>query len=385
MLRGLYFKNFSLLREFHLGLGQSDLAERKPVKESHERARELGSLVGLIGKNSSGKSTIFEGLAFLRDILLFSLAEAASREERGGFARLRSHEAEAGEEMVLSVILDDKQNYFLYSLVLNADRYERPYIQEETLRLYAKEGGTKKDLISLKERQLSFLSPEGEERKIHLEDGKKTALSFLGRVKEFPLLRYVYHSLTRVFVYRLLPERESRPYREAGGHKHLKEGLHNLENVLAYLEGQDASAYYDWLNRALDKIPQFSFRGERFSLEKMSPGERKLFEMLVLLANNYSLLCFDEPDVSLYYKLIEALLKEVRDYTLRVDNAQIFITTHNTNMLQGLRPEEVWVLERSGLNNATARPADRDPLVRAMYEEGIDMGTLWYGGYLGEG
>lgn len=385
MLRGLYFKNFSLLREFHLGLDRSDLTERKPAKESHEQVYELGSLVGLIGKNSSGKSSIFEGIAFLRDILLFSLPEAASREERGGFARLRSHEAGPGEEMALTAILDDKRNYFLYSLVLNADRYERPYIQEEELRLYAKEGGATKELISLKERQLCFLSPEGEEKRIHLEDGKKTALAFLGRVKEFPLLRYVYHSLTRVFVYRLLPERGNPPYREAGGHKHLKEGLHNLENVLAYLEGQDASAYYAWLNRALEKIPRFSFFGEDFSLEKMSPGERKLFEMLVLLANNYSLLCFDEPDVSLYYKFIEVLLREMRDYTLRFDNAQIFMTTHNTNMLQGLRPEEVWMLERSGESNATARPVDRDPLVRAMYEEGIDMGTLWYGGYLGEG
>jgi len=53
-----------------------------------------------------------------------------------------------------------------------------------------------------------------------------------------------------------------------------------------------------------------------------------------------------------------------------------------------MNPDEVWVFERhagpgelAAAPYAKARCVGQDPLVRAMYKQGVGMGALWYGGH----
>ena len=50
--------------------------------------------------------------------------------------------------------------------------------------------------------------------------------------------------------------------------------------------------------------------------------------------------------------------------------------------MDALTPEEVWVLEKQEDGFATIRRASDDPIVRAMTEEGLTLGSLWYSDFL---
>lgn len=385
MIKGIHFKNYSVLRDFSLGWTREDLAT------SNSDAASVGLLLGLIGKNSSGKSTVFDGLAYLRDIVKFGLSRASSMDRRGGFASLKSKgQNQKDEKVELTVIGETPEGeHYSYQLLLADDAYQRPYICEEKLERWPRGSQQatcllQQQAISAARSQLEFLDSQGERRQLTLSDTKTTGLAFLGRIDELPFVSYVYHSFYRIFVYRISPEQPLPTKKEAGGHSRLRDRGDNLENVLNFLRQKDPQAYDAWLEDSLAKIYGEPMAAEQFRLEEMSTGERKFFELLLLLKENYSLICLDEPDAGLYYKMVESLLLEMRDYGLKSPDSQIIFSTHNTNLLQGLKPEEVWIMERSRKDNSiSARPASEDPIVRSMYEEGLDMGMLWYGGYLG--
>ncbi|MDO5016473.1 MAG: AAA family ATPase [Eubacteriales bacterium] len=385
MIKGIHFKNYSVLRDFTLGLTREDL------ESSNSDAASISLLLGLIGKNSSGKSTVFDGLAYLRDIVKFGLSRASSMDRRGGFASLKSKGPDRKDEKVeLEVIGETPDDeHYSYRLVLADDTYQRPYIYEEKLECWPQ--GSQQAICHFRQQaisgggsQLEFLDPQGEKRRLTLADAKEPGLAFLGRVDELPFVSYIYRSFYRIFVYRISPEQTLPAKKEAGGHSRLRDRGDNLENVLAFLRQKDPQAYDAWLADSLGKIYGEQMSADQFKLEEMSTGERKFFELLLVLKESYSLICLDEPDVSLYYKMVESLLVEMRDYGLKSPDSQIIFSTHNSSLLQGLKPEEVWIMDRSRKDDSiSARPASEDPIVRSMYEEGLDMGMLWYGGYLG--
>lgn len=76
-------------------------------------------------------------------------------------------------------------------------------------------------------------------------------------------------------------------------------------------------------------------------------------------------------------------MQATRHYILEQKDAQIFLTTHNSSVLEALSPEEVWAFERRNDGQIHVRSLAQDEIVRQMYKEGINMGMLWYGGHLG--
>lgn len=395
MISGLRIKNFSILKDFSIGLQIEDLptlvdqaneARREEVSALRKAKKppELSNLLGLIGENASGKSTIFEALAYIRDIVCHNLSSASTFSNRGGYARLFSDYAVPGECMELSLLIKDgEQKYYNYLLCLSADKHQRPYIFKEELVAWDLADGVKiSKVLEQREGNLTYLSKAGEEKSVELVDRRNTALALLSRLKEHEEIRRVYRRIKDIFVYRM-SIKPSHKSREKGGHKHLKEQLNNLENVLQYREEKDPKAYFLWLDEILAKIPNVRMSRKNFRLEGLNSGELKLFEIFVLMDDDLSLICLDEPDLNLYYQLSDALLVEMRNYSLNNPQSQIFYTTHNYNMLQGLKPEELWILERNS-EGASARAVSQNPVVQAMYEEGLDMGMLLYGGYLEE-
>lgn len=399
MIRGIHFKNFSLLRDFQIGLSKDQLARSK----DNGVVNGLGPLTALIGKNSTGKSTLFEGLAFFRDVVKYGLTHASVMKGRGGFARLKTQpyvegrfpneKAFAEENMVLGLLFEKTKNlYFSYELELGADEYGRPYISQENLTQIDLLGNTisHKPLIQQVRQadgksQLFLVDRQGNSHGFLMEDAKDTALSFWGRVSDYEPLSYVYRNISKIFYYPLNRDRQEGKLPEKGGHRNLRETGNNLINVLDYMEQANGPRYKSWLADMMERVYGPRGRKRQFNLDDMSTGERKLFEMLVILENEYSLICFDEPDVSLYYKMVETLLLEMRNYGMRYKESQIMISTHDSSLLQGVKPEEIWLMERSEEDaNVIARQVGLDPVVQAMHEQGIDMGTLWYGGHLGD-
>ena len=117
----------------------------------------------------------------------------------------------------------------------------------------------------------------------------------------------------------------------------------------------------------------------------MSDGTLKLFAYLLLLEdpNPPPFICIEEPENGLYHKLLEILAAEFRSQATGEPNSpQIFITTHHPYLVDALGPEEVWVLEKGEDGFATIDRASDDPIVKAMTDEGLPLGGLWYSDFL---
>ena len=122
-----------------------------------------------------------------------------------------------------------------------------------------------------------------------------------------------------------------------------------------------------------------------FYAQQMSDGTLKLFAYLIMLEHPDPppFICIEEPENGLYPRLLEVLAREFRDHAMRGENgSQVFVTTHQPYFVDGLAPEEVWILEKGEDGFSTIRRASDDPVVRSMAEEGLPLGSLWYSDYL---
>ena len=132
---------------------------------------------------------------------------------------------------------------------------------------------------------------------------------------------------------------------------------------------------------------RFNDRGfeDPFYAQQMSDGTLKVFAYLLMLEDPHPppFICIEEPENGLYHKLLEVLVAEFRDHTTGRRNApQIFVTTHQPYFVDALRPEETWVLEKGSDGFSSIRRASDDAIVRAMVDEGLPLGSLWYSDYL---
>jgi predicted ATPase len=90
----------------------------------------------------------------------------------------------------------------------------------------------------------------------------------------------------------------------------------------------------------------------------------------------------EEPENHLHPRLLPGLAEECRQASSR---SQMFVTTHSPFFVNGLRPEETWVMYRdqNGFTQAvnTASLTGVQPLMR----QGALLGQLWMEGHFGLG
>jgi hypothetical protein len=61
------------------------------------------------------------------------------------------------------------------------------------------------------------------------------------------------------------------------------------------------------------------------------------------------------------------------------------VTTHSPFFVNGLKPEETWVLYRDEHGLTQARNAAHSERVSALMEQGAQLGDLWMEGFFGVG
>jgi predicted ATPase len=190
----------------------------------------------------------------------------------------------------------------------------------------------------------------------------------------------------------------------AGPQKQLNVHGDNLGNVVQYMEREHKGRFQSILNRIAEKIPgiqnidtlpspdkrlllRFNNQGfiDPFFAQEMSDGTLKVFAYLLLLEdpNPPPFICIEEPENGLYHKLLESLVAEFRAHaTNRKQSSQVFVTTHQPYLVDALKPEEVWILEKGTDGFSTIRRASDHPVVSSMVKQGLPLGGLWYSDYL---
>jgi len=394
----------------------------------------LSPMTVVIGKNGVGKSSLFDAFGFLADCLKQGVEEACDARGRGGFERIRSRGQIGPIEFEVYYRGDGNDRPITYELAIDLDAGSRPFVLRERLRQRRKGQSTGRPLSFLwlqdgkgvawkgdtatASRKLDTDEPgvsvdrliedaekteSAETEVVQLDDKRRLGIATLGSLKQHPRVAAFRRFIEGWYLSYFTPD-AARSLPLAGPQKQLNVKGDNLGNVVQYMERDNKERFQRILDSIAGKIPgiekidtqqspdkrlllRFNNRGfvDPFFAQEMSDGTLKVFAYLLLLEdpNPPPFICIEEPENGLYHKLLESLVTEFRAYaTAKKHSSQVFITTHQPYLVDALKPEEVWILEKGDNGFSTIRRASDHPIVTALVEQGLPLGGLWYSDYL---
>ncbi|MCX7095934.1 MAG: AAA family ATPase [Methylobacter sp.] len=433
-IEGIRVRNFRGLKDVTLGR-----LWNKPESEP------LTAMTVIIGKNSVGKSSLFDAFGFLSDALKFGVEEACDLRGRGGFEKIRSQGQTGAIELDISYRANDDTHLIGYHIGISLDKAGRPLVEGEALfresnnspifylMLTLGVGLTLNeekiiqdgfDFVSINkiseliyqeinknsdEQDIARMLSEakaalkGQAEVVEFSDKRKLGISTLGALKQHPIISEFRQFVESWYLSYFTPD-AARSLPMTGAQQHLNSKGNNLANVVQFMEREHKDRFQSILNRIAEKIPgidkidtektsdgrlllRFNDKGfqDPFYAPQMSDGTLKVFAYLLLLEDPTPppFICIEEPENGLYHKLLETLAAEFRAHaTGREGGTQLFITTHQPYFVDALDPDEVWVLEKGEDGFSTVTRASDIPYVQNMVNEGQPLGALWYSDYL---
>ena len=427
-IEGIRFKNYRVLNDATLG---------KLWNTQHNQP--LTPMTAVIGKNGVGKSSLFDAFGFLADCLKLGVEEACDARGRGGFDRIRSQGQAGPIEFEVYYREERSARPITYELAINKDASGRPYVSSERLRqrrsgqrrgwpfsfLIMEDGSgvvwkgdaqgeqiaesdeAESDISAFLRILLISEDEESAEREvIELQDKRKLGIATLGALKQHPRISAFRQFIEGWYLSYFTPD-AARSLPLAGPQRHLNVHGDNVGNVVQYMRREYSERFDRILDGIANKVPgidyidtertadgrlllRFNEKGFKDPLyaQQMSDGTLKVFAYLLMLEDPEPppFICVEEPENGLYHKLLEVLADEFRSHASRRRSAsQVFVTTHQPYFVNALSPSETWVLEKGMDGFSTIRRASDDRTVRAMVEEGLPLGGLWYSDYLDRG
>ena len=371
-------------------------------------------------------------------LLKLGVEEACDQRGRGGFDRIRSQGSNAPIEFEVCYREEPGAQLITYILLIDKDFSGRPYVVSEYL-LHQRDGqgdsspraflmlingegvawrgesqgqqiaegvGEGIDLRRLYDqfnRREQAFAQNDEIESVQLQDNRRLGIATLGAMKQHPRIAAFREFIEGWYLSYFTPD-AARSLPLAGPQRRLNSHGDNLGNVVQYMQREHPDRFKNILTKIADRIPgidridtqqspdgrlllRFNDRGfqDPFYAQQMSDGTLKVFAYLLMLEDSQPppFICIEEPENGLYHKLLEVLADEFRAHATGSRNSpQIFVTTHQPYFVDALTPEETWVLEKQADGFATIRRASDDPIVSAMVEEGLPLGSLWYSEYL---
>lgn len=418
---GFRVQNFRSLKSITFGKLYADRSEKI--------SPELTPLTAVIGRNGVGKSTLFDAFGFLSDALQMGVEEACDRHGRGGIEKIRS-QGELGPIKFEIYYREAPQSRpITYEVSFDIDGTGRPFVARERLRQRRRgqkhgrpfsflllnrgkgaawvgdDSGISVDDEDLNVEDLFDGNNEesGDSELIEMDDIRRLGIATLGALKQHPRISAFRRFIEGWHLSYFTPD-AARGLPMAGPQRHLNVHGDNLGNVVQFMEREQPKRFQEVLRRIAQKIPgmkridtkrtddgrlllRFNEAGfaDPFFAQQMSDGTLKVFAYLLLLEDPTPppFLCIEEPENGLYHKLLETLAHEFRLHaTGRSSSSQIFLTTHQPYLVDALKPEEVWIMERGDDGFSLIRRASEDQLVLNLVSQGLPLGSLWYSDYL---
>jgi predicted ATPase len=400
-LLGLKVQNYRSLAD--VSLGQTGYGQGTP----------LPSLSCFIGPNGSGKSTLLDAFGFMADCLREGVEAACDKPQRGGFSKLRSQGRSEPIRFHLYYRETPQSRPITYSFAVD-ELAGVPVVVEESLRQRrkGKKHGQPYPFLRLERGEGRVWAGEATEDEegatsleVRLDDLGRLGITTLGNLKEHPRIVGLRSYMESWYLSYFIPD-AARSLPQAGAQKHLNRTGENLGNVVQYLERTHPDRFQRVLEQIARKIPgirtishekspdgrlllRFNEQGydDPFYQQSVSDGTLKMFLYLLLLEDPepVPLIGIEEPENGLYHKLLEELARElVRHAEQEPDRTQLFITTHSPYLVDALRPEQVWLMEKDREGRTQVRRTADIPIVKAMIDEGIPLGSLWYSNHFEE-
>jgi len=390
MIYGINIINFDVFDDDRVGV----LPDCQDAKLDDEyRMRGLNAL---IGRNNTGKSSFINAMSFLRDSVTDNVADASITRGRPGFYNLLIDKDKPAEFRVFFKVRDaeTKQSMYLqYLLKIKAGMFKSPQIIEERVcRSILNEDGTRR-----MESIMRFEEGKGEVMgsPASINDRHMPALGIYGKIAEYKEISLIYSEIYRWFFCKFSSDEHGTHQNPnyfvdgnaPGGHKHLNSHGTNLDNVLEYLEMADPEYYSKCISEINSMIP--AMKKKKNLPDALTESPDKLFMYLLLLRDPEpkSTIFIEAPDKDLYHDMVDVLANEFREFTIKNRYSQIVFSTHNPYIVETMSPKEIWVFTRTfdrAHGDVSIRCAAEDKLVRELFDQGVGMGAIWYGGHLDE-
>ena len=242
--------------------------------------------------------------------------------------------------------------------------------------------------------------PDEQDQRVdeELASSEMIAVNTLGQLAKHPRVSALRRFITGWYLSYLTAD-NTRGTPEAGPQERLSATGDNLPNVIQYLKEQHEDRLDEILKTLSRRVPQL----ERVDAELMADGrlllqikdapfERPILskfasdgtlKMLAYLAVLYDpdppqLVGIEEPENHLHPRLLPELAEECREASART---QLMVTTHSPFFVNGLRPDELWVLYRDRGGYTQAKRASKMKGIKDFINQGALLGHLWMEGH----
>ena len=366
--------------------------------------KKITPLTVFLGPNGSGKSTIFDVFAFLSECFTVGLRKAWDR--RGRFKELRTR----GQEGYIIIELKYREKLasplITYHLAIN-EANNRPYVAEEWLQWRQGARGKPYRFLNFKEGEgivISGENPKPKDKRIseRLDSPEFLAVSTLGQLAKHPRVSALRRFITSWYLSYLTAD-NTRNQPEAGAQERLSPTGDNLPNVIQYLKEDHPQRLESILQTLSRRIPRLEKveasimpNGQLLLQIKDAPFQEPILakfasdgtlKMLAYLTILYDpsppqLVGIEEPENHLHPRLLPELAEECRAATA---STQLMVTTHSPFFVDGLKPEEVWVLYRDENGFTQAKRTSAMQGVKEFIQNGALLGQLWMEDYFDVG
>ncbi len=367
--------------------------------------KNLTPLAVLVGPNGSGKSTIFDVFAFLSEC--FSVGLRKAWDKRGRFKELRSRGQSGPIEFEFKYRERKDLPPITYHLSIDENR-TGPYVAEEWLQWRrGKQYGQPYRFLDFQKGQgrvISGESPDDSGSRVEeaLDSPEVLAVNALGQLARNPRVAALRRFINGWYLSYLTAD-STRGVPEAGPQERLSATGDNLPNVIQYLKEQHPQVLDHILSILAERVPQlekveaeFLADGRLLLRLKDAPfaepilakfasdGTLKMLAYLTVLNDPQPplLVGIEEPENHIHPRLLPGLVEECRQASSR---SQMFVTTHSPFFVNGLKPEETWVLYRDQNGFTQAVNTFELRAVPPLMKQGAQLGQLWMEGHFGVG
>ena len=323
-------------------------------------------------------------------------------DKRGRFKELRTRGSRGPIEIELKYRERSDMPLITYHLSLD-EGISGPYVAEEWLQWRRGQQGKPFKFLDFKNGEGQVIAGEkpvemGERIHEMLTSSDMLAVNALGQLAKNPRVSALRQFITGWYLSYLTAD-STRGFSEAGPQERLSATGDNLPNVIQYLKEQHEDRLNLILNTLSHRVPrlekvesEFMPDGRLLLQIKDAPFEQPILakfasdgtlKMLAYLTLLYDpqppqLIGIEEPENQLHPRLLPELAEECRQATART---QLMVTTHSPFFVNGLRPEELWVLYRDEQGYTQARRAADMQGIKEFMDEGAQLGYLWMEGH----
>lgn len=369
--------------------------------------RDIPRFAVLVGANGTGKSTMFQVFAFLRDAMTTNVTTALAKLGGSrGIQEVRSRGSKGDIEIELKFRPEPTGRLVTYTLCIG-EQDGRPIVSREILKYRRGSRGQPWHYLDFSNGRGTAVTNEidevEEESQLDREEQvlkspDLLAIKGLAQFQRFPAVVALGDLIERWHISDFHISR-ARPEQEAGYAEHLSREGENLSLVIEYLHNRHRAVFDKILEKLKSRVPGISkveskpteegrillkFQDgafeDPFLARYVSDGTIKMLAYLTLLYDPepHPLLCVEEPENQLYPSLLLELAEEFRSYSHR--GGQVIVSSHSPDFLNGVELDEVFWLQKVDGYTQIKRARD-DEQIAAYMADGDKMGYLWKQGF----